>query len=162
MKQSTRPQAGFTLIELLVVLAIIGLLSATIVASISTTRGKARDARRNADIHSIKVALESYYNTNNVYPPARNTAGTPLADGTTSVLASTTAVDLVGLLVSNPNDPAFGGTSNYQYVRQQNPDGYGIRVRYETRTGTDANGFCKWGVNINSGWWGAGTPNCQQ
>ena len=160
--QRARRLAGFTLIELLVVIAIIGVLASTILASVNTARAKARDARRSADIHSVQLALESYYNTNNVYPPARNIVGTALADGTTSVLATTTAIDLVGYLTSNPNDPFYGGSSNYQYVRKQNPDGYGIRVRYEVRSGTDASGYCKWGVNINSGWWGSGTPNCQQ
>jgi prepilin-type N-terminal cleavage/methylation domain-containing protein len=62
---------GFTLIELLVVIAIIGVLSSVVMTSLNTARGKARDARRVADINQIKIALEFYYDKNgNVYPPS--------------------------------------------------------------------------------------------
>ncbi len=59
---------GFTLIELLVVIAIIGLLSSVVLASLSTARMKARDARRISDLEQIKIALEMYYDSNNNYP----------------------------------------------------------------------------------------------
>ncbi|MDO8564485.1 MAG: type II secretion system protein [bacterium] len=56
---------GFTLIELLVVIAIIGLLSSVVFASLNSARGKARDARRKADLTQISKALELYYDTHN-------------------------------------------------------------------------------------------------
>lgn len=59
---------GFTLIELLVVIAIIGLLASIITASLSTARAKGRDAKRIADIRTIQLALEEYYNDNGSYP----------------------------------------------------------------------------------------------
>ena len=59
---------GFTLIELLVVIAIIGVLASVVLASVNTARGKARDARRVADFNQIRLALELYYDDNNVYP----------------------------------------------------------------------------------------------
>lgn len=60
---------GFTLIELLVVIAIIGILSSVIVASLTTARQKARDAKRVAEMDSISKALELYYIEANSYPP---------------------------------------------------------------------------------------------
>jgi len=59
---------GFTLIELLVVIAIIGLLATIIMGSLSSSRLKGRDARRIADIKTIQLALENYYNDNLMYP----------------------------------------------------------------------------------------------
>lgn len=61
-------QRAFTLIELLVVVAIIGLLSSIVMASLTTARQKGRDARRISDIKSIQLALELYYDANGEYP----------------------------------------------------------------------------------------------
>lgn len=63
-----RERRGFTLIELLVVIAIIGLLSSIVLASLSTARAKANDARRESDLLAIQVALELYYTDYHAYP----------------------------------------------------------------------------------------------
>jgi type II secretion system protein G len=59
---------GFTLIELLVVVAIIGLLSSVVMASLNSARSKARDAIRVENIRTIRTALELYYDNNGSYP----------------------------------------------------------------------------------------------
>jgi prepilin-type N-terminal cleavage/methylation domain-containing protein len=59
---------GFTLIELLVVIAIIGLLSSMIMLSLSSSRLKARDAKRLTDMNQIRSGLDIYYNTGGGYP----------------------------------------------------------------------------------------------
>lgn len=59
---------GFTLIELLIVIAVIGLLSSIILASLNDTRKKGRDARRIADLAQIRNALELYYDDHGYYP----------------------------------------------------------------------------------------------
>lgn len=61
---------GFTLIELLVSITIIGLLSAVGTVSYSYVRAKARDAKRVADIRTIRNAIETYFEQNGKYPPA--------------------------------------------------------------------------------------------
>lgn len=68
--------SGFTLIELLVVIAIIGVLSSVVLASLNTARGKARDAKRLADLHEIQLAIEMYYNTCGTYVVRQNCTGT--------------------------------------------------------------------------------------
>ena len=61
-------QKGFTLIELLVVIAIIGILSSVVLVSLNSSRAKARDAKRIADVGSIQQALALYFDSNAAYP----------------------------------------------------------------------------------------------
>ncbi len=56
------------------VIAIIALLASVVFASLSSARRKSRDARRVADIASLRTALELYFDgQGNVYPPATGT-----------------------------------------------------------------------------------------
>lgn len=48
---------GFTLIELLIVIAIIGLLSSVVLASLNSARVKARDAKRTSELKTLQLAL---------------------------------------------------------------------------------------------------------
>lgn len=66
---------GYTLIELVVAIGIIGVLAAFLFASYSRSQAKARDARRKADIGTIGVSLEAYFNDYNAYPEALNFGG---------------------------------------------------------------------------------------
>ena len=63
---------GFTLIELLVVIAIIGILSAVVLASLSTARNKGNDAAIQSDFSTIQTQAEIYYGGNgNSYGPTQ-------------------------------------------------------------------------------------------
>lgn len=59
---------GFTLIELITVVAIIALLSTFVVASLSSSRQKSRDAQRIQAMKQVQNALELYRSDNNSYP----------------------------------------------------------------------------------------------
>jgi prepilin-type N-terminal cleavage/methylation domain-containing protein len=63
---------GFTLVELMVVIAIIGILSAVVFVNISSSRSKARDAKRISDIAQIQLALEQYFDRCGVYPESNS------------------------------------------------------------------------------------------
>jgi prepilin-type N-terminal cleavage/methylation domain-containing protein len=93
-------QRGFTLTELMVVIAVIGILSGIVIASLDGARERARDAKRVTDIRSTALALELYYEAEDEYPSAL------------SELAPT-------YISSLPNDPvgASGGHFDYVYVQ---------------------------------------------
>ena len=71
---------GFTLIELLVVIAIIGLLSTLAVVALNNAREKARDAKRVADVTSIRTSLELFALEKNGEYPSCSGTGCPPAD----------------------------------------------------------------------------------
>ena len=67
-KINNKHNRGFTLIELLVVVAIIGILSSVVLASLNSARAKGRDAKRLSDMLQVQIALEMYYDSNGSYP----------------------------------------------------------------------------------------------
>ncbi len=66
---------GFTLIELLVIISIIGLLSSVVLASLSNSRGKARDAAIKANLVNMRPQAELVF----LIPGTYGTAFGPLA-----------------------------------------------------------------------------------
>jgi prepilin-type N-terminal cleavage/methylation domain-containing protein len=86
---------GFTLIELLVVIAIIGILSAVVLASLSTARSKGKDASVQESMSGMRAAAEIYYsNTGNSY--GTQTAG---ASCTTGVFGDSSS-NMAGLVTA--------------------------------------------------------------
>jgi len=65
-----RHRRGFTLIELLVVMAIIGLLAAISVPTISRAIDRARRTQAQTEVRSILMAVRAYYNEYNRLPEA--------------------------------------------------------------------------------------------
>ena len=90
MKQK---QKAFTLVELVIVLAIIGILTAVILGSLSAAQQKAQDQRRQSDLKEIQIDLAQFYQYYGSYPTT-----TPLS---TSNLANFVAGGATNL----PTDP---------------------------------------------------------
>jgi prepilin-type N-terminal cleavage/methylation domain-containing protein/prepilin-type processing-associated H-X9-DG protein len=63
-----RSRAGFTLIELLTVIAIIGILAAIIIPTVSKVRDSARGAKCTAQLREIGTATQIYTQENKGYP----------------------------------------------------------------------------------------------
>ncbi|MDX9892811.1 MAG: type II secretion system protein [Patescibacteria group bacterium] len=70
MIKNKKNQKGFTLVELLVVIAIIGILASMSTVSVNLARVRARDAKRQADISQIQLALYLYFDDNLHFPAA--------------------------------------------------------------------------------------------
>ena len=68
-------KTGFTLIELLIVIGVIGVLAALIIVSVSSARGKARDATRKSDLHALRTSLHQYQSDNENFPVSDETWG---------------------------------------------------------------------------------------
>ena len=58
--KSKENSSGFTFIELLVVIAIIGILSSVILASLTTTREKAKIGAARADVRQLRTAVSVF------------------------------------------------------------------------------------------------------
>lgn len=108
---------GFTLVEMLVVIAIIGLLSSVVVVGLGGSRKKARDARRIADINSIRSALEVYYGKYEKYPTQTGT----MASGGLTTFRST----VKGVPTKDPQ------SKDYYYESTTGGEGYRVGVCLE-------------------------------
>lgn len=117
-------QRAFTLIELLVVVAIIGLLSSIVFASLNSARAKARDARRMSDLRQLERALTLYYDKHGYYPGEQHCTdsskgiagcgGTPTGN---DWAANSDLRPLVteGFISALPKDPLNNSTYFYWY-----------------------------------------------
>lgn len=127
MKMYVRQNKGFTLIELLVVVAIIGLLSSVVLASLDSARKKGRDARRKQDAVQIRNALELYKSDFGSYPLASPGVWGGVTTGGCGPGNSTTYIaGLVPTYISVlPRDPnATGNCTGYLY----NSDGTNYKL----------------------------------
>lgn len=163
INQLIKQKRGFTLIELLVVVAIIGLLSSVVLASLNTARAKARDAKRAAEIQSFKTALELYYNDFGYYPLTSWVHSTD-ATWQTSGLANALRPYIPILPVDPTNNACCGYNGGYTYSfyssgyrapGQTNQQWYMIVFRFENQNHpaqtTDGSLSCGNGSNLLPG-----------
>lgn len=128
-RQRTAIEDGFTLIELLVVITIIGLLATVGIASYSRAQGRARDAKRQSDLTSLRNALEIYYAESNVYVDT--------SDNWRDVSTALAALDptyIRGL----PSDPGGKGLT-YRYRSASGAQNYCLEALLETAESTQSN-----------------------
>jgi len=77
VRQPTNQPLGFTLIELMIVIAIIGILSSVVLASLNGARESSRNARRQSDLGQLQTAMELYANDNGDYNVSGKAALSP-------------------------------------------------------------------------------------
>lgn len=112
---------GFTLIELLAVVAIIAILATLALVGVANASRRARDAKRQRDLTSLKQSVELYNQDKGEYPAALD----DLVDAYIRVL---------------PEDPRKGsGNFDYQYFTTTDKDGFVLfdYLEYKKPQGTD-------------------------
>lgn len=97
--------SGFTLIELLIVISIIGLLSGLSIFALQGSRESSRDARRKADLETIRSGLELYRADCDTYPAGSGNADTVLGDPFTGSVGSCNSNTYIEDV---PEDPRSG------------------------------------------------------
>ncbi|MCC2630589.1 MAG: hypothetical protein K0S38_398 [Candidatus Paceibacter sp.] len=140
---------GFTLVELLVVISIISLLSAVVLASLSTAKAKARDAQVKSTFNQVQKALFLYYDKYGRYPnPTAVTNGTDQWFGNFNNMAQQLVSE--GFLVSVPVSPD-SRTFNYYNYNANNPQGALLKTTLSTYPAsmTGAPGSCRPFNNTN-------------
>lgn len=105
---------GFTLIELLVVISIIVILFGLSIFGLQGARKSARDAKRKADLESIRSALELFKSDCNVYPTVNAGEFLPSPLINTNVDVENCSADNV-YMAAVPSDPDPDNRS-YSYV----------------------------------------------
>ncbi len=114
---------GFTLIEILVVIGIIAILSGIVMAKLGGSSANTRDAKRQADLKMLGVALEVYFNQNGSYPVCSTSPYTQ-SGSDAGMACLKAALSTVGL-PDMPKDPKYPAMF-YQYdnwCRAPTPDG---------------------------------------
>jgi prepilin-type N-terminal cleavage/methylation domain-containing protein len=126
MLKIKKKKQAFTLIELLVVIAIIGILATIVLVVLSNSRAKARDARRNTDMHQYAVAMEMYYDAQKpiVTYPSLGANAVPIP------VDSTALAPFMNVVVLDPINRA--GSPDLRY--------------YWTDVGQPTKSFCVWGL----------------
>ena len=103
-KLFTPLSAGFTMIELLVVTTIIIMLMAVGLVSYQQLGQRARNARRESDLETVRQALVLYRSENGSYPAT---------GGSWTALMSTLSQHLAGSTIEDPKNTA---PYTYQYL----------------------------------------------
>jgi len=140
---------GFTLIELLVVISIIGILIGLSVFGLQGARVTSRDAKRKADLESIRSGIEIYKSDCNHYPIE---SGDPASVFGTSLMGD-------GVVCSNTNKyinevPTDPTSPTLHYVYSSDGITYEVCAHLEQDPG---NGTVTCGVTSDCGDGSAGT-----
>lgn len=120
--KNIKKNTGFTLVEMLVVVAIIAILSGVVFTGIRGSQDKARDARRIANLDSVRIYLETYNSKCGHYPGITDTGRQECSATITNWADLTKVMTDAGVTSQLPQDPVPG--RNYFYG-VESPEGLG-------------------------------------
>ena len=130
---------GFILAELLVTIAIISIIAAIVMVSLTGQQKKARDSKRKSDLSDIRNALQLYYNDNGYYPDSNT--------GSAYNKLSTATQPWIGGLTSDyikevPKDSKNDSSYNYIYDTPAGHLTYKIAANLENDSDPQRSGNC--------------------
>jgi prepilin-type N-terminal cleavage/methylation domain-containing protein len=139
---------GFTLIELMVVIAVIGILAAVALISLTGVQRSARDATRKSNVSDYATALARYYQDNQAYPVSASdsiggppTAPSPAGTGIFSAAGALVSAKYMPTALADPlgggncKASGAGASINCQYSYTGASNGFTIWSVLETPTG---------------------------
>lgn len=112
--RSSKAKRAFTLVELVIVISILAILSGVLVPRVTNHMRSARDARRLADIKTIRNAIEQYYMDKGEYPKANTNSAFGGWDVSHDGNFIQSLVD-AGYLDKTMVDPRNDSTYHYRY-----------------------------------------------
>jgi prepilin-type N-terminal cleavage/methylation domain-containing protein/prepilin-type processing-associated H-X9-DG protein len=128
--QARRLQRAFTLIELLTVVAIIGMLSAMLLPSLSRAAAKGRQAACMSNLRQIGFGMKMYADDNNGWSPTTTHGGSTNASWVFTLAPYLGKMDRVRICPADPKGPerlAANGTSYVlnEYIAVDEVDPFG-------------------------------------
>ncbi|MDP2703679.1 MAG: type II secretion system protein [bacterium] len=140
MKQYKKKNEGFTLIEMMVVIAVVGILSAAVLAGLAPSRNKAKDARIVSGVQQARAIAESLYDPFS----GGYLAAEPTVAGYTSVEADVMKLNTSGLTYS-ANGGSFAISASLASGGSYCVDSAGT-----VNNGTSGSGSCGGAINTNT------------
>lgn len=111
------------MVELLVVLAVIGILSSIVFASMSQARATARDKKRVTDLAQIQLALKLYQTQNGHYPKEADGFSGPSGGGICTDCTNKISEEIRKYMGTVPEDPLYD-SDNPSYPYRYYYDGF--------------------------------------
>jgi prepilin-type N-terminal cleavage/methylation domain-containing protein len=133
---------GFTLIELLVVIAIIGILAAIGITAFAGAQGRARDAKRKADLGALNSNLTLWLDTNTNYPASASITVACEVNGCANLTSTAGFAGRYAVPKSPSYDPTCLGTpancdnNDYWYITDSATAATQFAVFTKMETGT--------------------------
>ncbi len=128
---------GFTLVELMVTISIIAILTGIIITNLTSSRSKARDAKRVSDLGQIQLALELYFDRCKQYPKQvngdRHISNAMLTVHNGPGCSTSSSITLSSYISNIPTPPSGTGETTYGYdvISVNAPTNYVLHTRLE-------------------------------
>ena len=125
MKSYRQNDKGFTLVELLIVVIILGILAAVAIPQFGDSTEEAREETLNANLATLRSAIELYKAHHGVYPGRNDVTGT-ITTGDMTAAATAFRDQLIlytdGTGIANADSSTLTGTVYGPYLKKDVPE----------------------------------------